>query len=176
MGTQSMPPLLHFLIPLISLRLIGQFTQNRAETEKENNGAEGGCCSVGDTLRPIHALDAHKERKYKCKGHKQNYLAQHGDKKTYFRLGYGNERRLASSLHAEYKHTRHENGQIFIGKREQCLVGREHSAERMRENHHYQHDAGRTYRGIGLPRKFLQGIHEKGLYISTRKYINVKTR
>ena len=30
-----------------------------------------------------------------------------------------------------------------------------------RENHHYQHDAGRTYRGIGLPRKFLQGIHEK---------------
>ena len=45
-----------------------------------------------------------------------------------------------------------------------------------RENHHYQHDAGRTYQGIGLPRKFLQGIHEKGLYISTRKYINVKIR
>ena len=45
-----------------------------------------------------------------------------------------------------------------------------------RENHHYQHDAGRAYRGIGLPRKFLQGIHEKGLYISTRKYINVKIR
>ena len=45
-----------------------------------------------------------------------------------------------------------------------------------RENHHYQHDAGRTYRGIGLPRKFLQGIHEKGLYISTRKYINVKIK
>ena len=43
-------------------------------------------------------------------------------------------------------------------------------------HHHYQHDAGRTYRGIGLPRKFLQGIHEKGLYISTRKYINVKIR
>ena len=45
-----------------------------------------------------------------------------------------------------------------------------------RENHHYQHDAGRTYRGIGLPRKFLQGIHEKELHISTRKYINVKIR